>query len=104
MYPPRKDDIDAQELCNLVGPLIDHGDKVYIKWTCPACGERVTATDQLQTIKGYDSKPAVLLHQYYRHDEKANGAPCGESVTAQTGRFGILVVSTLDGAMRIINH
>ena len=43
----------------------DKGHIVYQKWTCAKCGERVTANIP------------NMITQNGRHEEKADGSPCG---------------------------
>lgn len=55
------------------------GSLFFLKWTCPACGERVTANDP----NGYHAGG-------YKHEEKTDGSPCGAFYTGI--RFGLLAI------------
>ena len=53
--------------------------QTYIKWTCPACGERAT-----------DDQPHRVALGGYTHTEKADGSPCGATYTGRL--YGIRLV------------
>jgi hypothetical protein len=55
------------------------GRTVFLKWVCPACGERAI-----------DNKPNRFCTQGYRHEEKKDGSMCGCLYTGEL--FGYLLV------------
>lgn len=38
-------DKHIREIMEMVKPILESGGLVYLKWTCPKCGERVTADE-----------------------------------------------------------
>ena len=72
-------DREISELIPEIERLMDQGATVFLKWTCPGCGERVIANDADR-----------FCTQGYRHEEKADGSPCGGFYTGTL--FGYLVI------------
>lgn len=59
--------------------IIDNpGVKVYVKWTCPKCAERITSTE-----------PNKFREGGYIHEERNDGSYCGFLYTRST--WGLLV-------------
>jgi len=81
-----KNDKTFSELLHVLEPLQQANPELvwWLKWTCPACGERVTA-DQANThsLSGY------------RHTEKEDGSPCGVNYNGIL--FGVRIVVSLAG-------
>lgn len=61
-------DKPIEDILNLMEKVVAQGGLAYIKWTCPKCGERVTS-DQAN----------CFYMQGYKHTEKDDGTPCGET-------------------------
>lgn len=55
--------------------------QIYLKWTCPGCGDRVTAEE-----------PNAFHTGGYDHVERENGTPCGSRYTGT--QFGMLLVAS----------
>src|SRR5260370_28532217 len=66
-YPPRAGDVAVDELLRLMDEVMAAGAiAVYVKWTCPRCGDRVVAD------------AACSFHpEGYTHTTRADGTPCG---------------------------
>ena len=60
-------DFEIEEMLPKIDELIRSGVLVYLKWTCPKCGERVTANE-----------PNTYRTQGYQHEERLDGIICGE--------------------------
>ena len=68
-----------------------------LKWTCPLCGERVTATDPLKLIDhpgfpGHNVK-MVAFPPGYRHDERHDGKLCGQLVDIRLYKFNYVLIT-----------
>ena len=70
-------DKDIEELLPTIRELIRGGAMVWLKWTCPKCGDRVTANKENTYYTGG-----------YTHED------CGE--TYYGTMFGMLVLSSFD--------
>ena len=79
-------DIDISEIQRKTDALLAANPtvKVYLKWTCPTCGERVTATEP----------NSYCLRGYY-HEEKDDGSSCGALYTGT--KFGMLLLFAVGG-------
>lgn len=78
------------ELLPEIDGFIARGATVYIKWTCPKCGERVIADE-----------PNVYNALGYRHTERQDGTPCDGLYLGTV--FGLAVIASgasLDGGQR----
>ena len=70
--PNEHNALPTSELLPMMDKLIEQGFNVFVKWTCPNCGERVTSLD------------ANTFHTAgYMHDE------CGHLYTGD--EFGIML-------------
>jgi hypothetical protein len=58
-------DFPFAECCKGAERMVQDGATVYQKWTCVRCGERVTANNPNS------------FTTFGRHEEKADGQPCG---------------------------
>lgn len=78
--PEKVNDIHRDDLIRRANKLLAEKPRalVFIKWTCPGCGERVTADNPNTPCLGN------------RHTEKADGSPCG--VTHYGEYLGMMVV------------
>lgn len=89
MYPPRPGDKPITEFAPQIFDLIvNQRAVVYLKWTCPACGERVLCDDRV--LVRDDLKmvvPSDLLHT-----TKDNGEPCMYSVKGVSHPVGFMVI------------
>lgn len=65
-FPPRNGDLPFDKLVVEMDKLLAKGYHVWVKWTCPDCGERATSNE-----------PDVVHTGGYLHQEKADGTPCG---------------------------
>lgn len=75
-------DISSAELIRLMEDHLEQhpNDQLYVKWTCPKCGQRCTSPD------------ANTFHtQGYLHDELS----CGHLYTGD--QFGLLLVASMGG-------
>ena len=70
------------EMLSEIEQLAESGALVFLKWSCPACGERVIANE-----------PNRYCSLGYRHEEKKDGSPCGCLYTGTL--FGYLLVERL---------
>ncbi len=75
-------DLEIVELMPMIDNLIEQGAVVFLKWSCPSCGERVTANEPNSYHRGG-----------YRHEEKKDGSPCGFLYLGT--RFGLLAVHSV---------
>ncbi len=71
---PEPNDIHKDELLPMMETLIGQGFIVFVKWTCPQCGERVTSME-----------PNAFHTGGYRHDD------CGFLYTGDM--FGIMMMT-----------
>ncbi len=78
-YQPHPTDLSIPELIAKMREILAQYplSQCYPKWTCPACGDRVTANTPNQ------------VHTKYVHEQQESGAPCGAIYTA--ARFGLLL-------------
>ena len=83
MYPPRDGDLPIDKIAERAIPLLRAGHAVYLKWSCPACGNRVTATEPLRLV---DNRVAVKME--YEHDYHG----CNHVVDTETYIFGMTVL------------
>lgn len=72
-------DRPIREMRSEIEAHVEQGAFVFLKWTCPQCGERCI-----------DDVPNRFCTQGYRHEEKADGSPCGGFCTGYL--FGYLLV------------
>jgi hypothetical protein len=74
------------DMMDEINKWIEKGAEVYMKWTCPGCGERVA------------SETANVHHtRGYRHGEKANGEFCGELYTGALFGYMLVLGAVLGG-------
>ncbi len=59
-------DYEIDDMLPRMNELIQDGCLVFLKWTCPSCGERVTS-----------NQPNTYQTKGYQHEEKADGSLCG---------------------------
>jgi len=76
------DDRPIAEMLPEIERHVELGRTVYLKWTCPACGERAIAND-----------PNRYCTQGYLHEEKKDGSPCGFLYRGDL--FGYLVLGPM---------
>jgi len=74
-------DYEIGDMLPRMNELIQDGCLIYLKWTCPACGERVTSTEANSYQTGG-----------YLHDEKMNDEPCG--ATYYGTKFNYVMISS----------
>lgn len=76
--PTHETDLTAEELIERMDEVIrsNPGAKTFVKWTCPACGERVTATEYNTFRTGG-----------YKHEERRDGQVCGYLYTGPLWGF-----------------
>lgn len=93
-YGPRDNDLGYQEASLLFYPeIVERGAQIFIKWTCPKCGERVISDDPMRIAQ----TGQLEWRPGYQHTEREDGSPCGETVSVYTYRFGcMLMYSTLN--------
>jgi hypothetical protein len=90
---PRKvapDDIDQPFDVTLqrMEELIQRGAVVFVKWTCPGCGERCMS----------DVPNSICATGYY-HTEKHDGTRCGTPYTGgEHGMYGLVAIMPLAGS------
>lgn len=88
-YPPRPGDKPITEFAATIFDLIvNRHAKVYIKWTCPGCGERVVSDDPI--VVQPDMK--IVVPSDLLHTEKDDGTPCMVSVKGMTNPIGFMVI------------
>lgn len=80
--PTTSDDVTEARLLEIMREFMKKGFDVYVKWTCPKCGERVTCP----TANSF--YPAGFIHE-----EKADGSACGELYLGPT--YGVMAVIAL---------
>jgi hypothetical protein len=86
-------DYPLHECAREAEKLIAKGCDVYQKWTCAACGERVTA-----------NQPNHWTEQGH-HEEKADGSPCGHITDIRlTGCNYIVHASTPEAQAAVLNR
>lgn len=71
-------DKTIEELRGFMEEIMNAGGNVWIKWTCPKCGDRVTANEA-----------NTVYMQGYKHED------CGEVYRGDT--YGLFVVFTHEG-------
>lgn len=59
-------DMEKEKLLPIMNAWLSKGYDVYVKWTCPQCGERAAANE-----------PNTFNDGGYIHEEKLDGSPCG---------------------------
>lgn len=91
MYEPLKNDGDFSQIATPIFESMKLGYVVLMKWTCPGCGERVTADEPLKLMV-YEGRQVVAFPPGYIHTEKDDHTPCGESVDTQKYRFGFTLI------------
>lgn len=94
-YPPRSGDLSFQELSQRAYPLVKMGHIVFVKWTCPDCGERVTSDTPLYLVK-HEGRECVAFPPGYNHTEKDDHTNCGRLVRIHEHKFGFTVIATND--------
>lgn len=95
MYTPRDGDATYQQIAQPIYNHIMSGSIIFLKWTCPKCGERVTSSQPLQLIDHPEfpgQRKVVAFPPGYTHDEKDDGSPCGELVSIHTYRFNYAII------------
>ena len=92
-YQPHRKDVDSRTLCRMIGPILETTTEVYVQWTCPKCGERSTSTDTAKLLLDEEGKKHVGIYEWYQHDEKASGEPCGYKVHANGYKFGYVSIT-----------
>lgn len=60
------EDVEQEKLLEIMNAYMAKGYDVFVKWTCPQCGERAISNE-----------PNCFNTGGYIHEEKAGGAPCG---------------------------
>jgi hypothetical protein len=81
---PRPGDLEIDELLRQLDQLIAKGATVFVKWTCPSCGDRCVADE-----------PNQFHPEGYTHTTRDTGAPCG---TLYVGpKWGIRAIYLLEG-------
>jgi len=78
-------DYEIADMLPRIDELIQQGCLVFLKWTCPWCEERVTA-----------SEPNVYRTEGYLHEDKADGEWCGS--TYYGTRFNYVMVFSMSPA------
>lgn len=78
-YPPRKGDRSAEAILAQMEDVVAQGGHAFVKWTCPACGERVMS-----------NVPDVFNTEGYLHEAKTDNSPCGAVYYGD--RFGLAVL------------
>ena len=71
--------ISKDELIKSMDRWINEGAEVFVKWTCPACGERVMC-----------DTPNTFYTDGFLHSEKEDGSVCGCLYYGENG-FGFLL-------------
>lgn len=87
-YTPRDSDLSYQVATLLLHPEVANGTQVYIKWTCPSCGERVTSDDPMQLAQ----TGQLIWRPGYQHTTRDDGTPCGHTVDVRTWLFGCMLI------------
>ena len=87
-----------QELVAAMERAMKQGWTVWVKWTCPACGERCLADDA-----------NVFAAGGYRHTEKQDGTPCGGLYFGPTYGYAAAILpnataEAMDQARRILEQ
>lgn len=84
-------DLTTEEVIERMDEVIrsNPGAKTFVKWTCPACGERVTATEYNTFRTGG-----------YRHEEKHGGEVCGHIYAGPFWGFMVLFDNELREAVK----
>jgi len=75
-------DFEIGEMLPALKKIVEQGDKFYLKWTCPACSERVTSNE-----------PNMYETGGYFHQEKVDGSPCGKLYVGT--KFNYLVIKQI---------
>lgn len=80
-------DIDIQEVLRQIDEIIDQHPYalVFLKWTCPGCGERVMANE-----------PNSYAGGGYVHEQKADGALCGSSYSGTRYGFTLIIMNSAE--------
>lgn len=99
-YGPEQRDMSIELVLERAFPFCKYGHKVFVMWTCPECGDRVTATKKI--TYGYqpgDTKPTMAVPFYHRHGERIPGVNCNTSVDTSKYKFGyhVEIVGELAG-------
>lgn len=96
MYGPNEKDGTFTQIANPIYAQLTAGNVVFLKWTCPACGERVTSSEPLKLVDHPEfpdgSKKVVAFPPGYTHTEKDDGSPCGHLVDIRTYRFNFTLI------------
>lgn len=87
-YPPREGDIDYNELANRAVPIMKQGGLVYLKWTCPDCGERAMSDNPLEFLVGTGQ---VIYAPGYVHTQREDGSPCDRLIRTHEHVFGMQI-------------
>lgn len=80
-HHPDEGDREITDLLPEIEALIDQGATIYLKWTCPACGERCVADE-----------PNKYHVRGYLHTERDDGTSCGTWYHGT--RFGYLLIAS----------
>ena len=78
-------DYEIDDMLPRMDELIQQGCLVFLKWTCPSCGERVTSNQ----ANAYQTDG-------YQHEEKADGSLCGGLYMGT--RFNYIMMSSMSPA------
>lgn len=81
-------DYPITEMWPRLAELAEQGHTWWLKWTCPGCGERVTATTPNAYSKGG-----------YQHTEKDDGSPCGVVYTGDKFNYLLIKRMSLEDAL-----
>lgn len=84
MTETKRVDHPSRTAIRMMDEVAGKGGKAWIKWTCPKCGERVTANE-----------PNTFHTRGYAHEAKRDGSPCGAVYTGDM--FGLLVAYPVGG-------
>lgn len=78
---PREGDLPYPAIVDAMNAWIAKGYHVFIKWTCPLCGDRPMANE-----------PDEFHTGGYVHEERHDGTPCGHLYTG--GLYGLMAFKT----------
>lgn len=93
-HPPREGDLTIDEAAREIISLKNIDATVFLKWTCPSCGERVVLDKALY----YNRDGALVVPMALLHTEKDDGTLCMVSVPIREARVGFTVIITTPGA------
>lgn len=89
-YPAREGDLPMPVAAERIADVLKLPNAtVYIKWTCPRCGDRVSANDPVPRRE--DGR--VEFRPGYLHEEREDGTWCGCLYpTHENSLFGIMII------------